>query len=192
MLSIIMNNLRPFVELQCDDLDIIQSKVLEFLTNRTDIFPKKLKNWQFLDTRPLLQYVPELQRFFMKNHLVVRDAAVTVLYEDLPLHIDQLPVIAKINFPINKTQGWVNRWYTVDDAVLENCPKFTNEFGDEIPALGTIPKSELKLAAEIKDLSTPIVFHSLIPHEVINLTATEFPRIVASFTFHNQPVDLLK
>lgn len=187
-----MNNLKPFVVLQCDDLDIIQSKLLDFITTRTEIFSKNLKNWQFLDAKPLLQYVPELQKFFMNNRLVVRDAAVTVLYEDLPLHVDQLPVIAKINFPVSKTQGWANRWYSIDDDALANCVTVTNEFGEEIPALGTIPKSKLTLLDEILDLDSPIVFHSLIPHEVVNISATEFPRIVASFTFHNQPVDLLE
>ena len=187
-----MNSLKPFVELQCDDLEIIQSKIMEFITTKTQIFPQKLTNWQFLEAKPLLQHASELQKFFTKNKLVVRDAAVTVLYDDLPLHIDTLPVIAKINVPINNTQGWVNRWYTVPEDVLAACPVYTNEFGDEIPALGTIPKDKLTLAAEIHDLSTPIVFNSLIPHEVIKIAPTAVPRIVASFTFHNQPLDLLE
>jgi len=41
-------------------------------------------------------------------------------------------------------------------------------------------------------MNKAIVFHSRIPHNVINLTATELPRIVASFTFVNQPIHLLK
>jgi len=36
------------------------------------------------------------------------------------------------------------------------------------------------------------VFNSQVMHSVEKTTATEVPRIVASFTFHNEPLDLLR
>ena len=41
-------------------------------------------------------------------------------------------------------------------------------------------------------LINDIVFHSRIPHSVIKLTPDILPRIVASFTFVNQPTHLLR
>ena len=116
----------------------------------------------------------------------------TVLYEDLPLHIDTLPMIAKINFPIHNTKGWVNRWYNVSEDDLARLPLTQNQFGDEQEDTSSLDPNKLLILAEIHDLDTPIVFHSRIPHSVIKLTPEELPRIVASFTFINQPLHLLQ
>jgi len=81
----------------------------------------------------------------------------------LPRHIDQLTVVAKMNFPVINTKGWANRWY-VDN----------------------------KLVAELQDMPTPLVFNSQIEHSVERTTAIKIPRIVASFTFYNEPLHLLQ
>jgi hypothetical protein len=187
-----MNNLKPYVELECEDLDIIQSKIYDFLFNDTELMTSGAKNWQFLDTKKLTTSIPELVKFFLKNKLYVRNASVTLLYEDLPLHLDTLPMIAKINIPIRNTQGWVNRWYEYSDEDIAKLPRTKNQFGNEQEDVSGLDESKLKLKSEIHDLTKPIVFHSRIPHSVIKLTATELPRIVASFTFVNQPLDLLQ
>ena len=81
----------------------------------------------------------------------------------LARHIDEPAVIAKINFPVSNTKGWANRWY-VDDI----------------------------LVAELLDMSQPIVFNSQIEHSVEQTIASEIPRIVASFTFYNEPLKWLE
>ena len=187
-----MNNLKPYVELECEDLEIIQSKIYDFLLNDTELISSGAKNWQFLDTKKLITSIPELVKFFLKNKLYVQNASVTILYEDLMLHIDTLPMIAKINIPIRNTQGWVNRWYDLSNDEIAKLPHIKNPFGDEQESVSGLVIAELKLAAELHDMNKAIAFHSRIPHNVINLTATELPRIVASFTFVNQPTHLLK
>lgn len=187
-----MNNLKPYVELECEDLDIIQSKIYDFLLNDTKLISSGAKNWQFLDTKKLITGIPELVKFFQKNRLRVQNASVTILYEDLPLHIDTLPMIAKINIPIRNTQGWVNRWYELSDEEIAKLPRIKNQFGDEQESVSGLVIDNLKLAAELSDMNKAIAFHSRLPHNVINLTSTELPRIVASFTFVNQPIHLLK
>jgi hypothetical protein len=117
---------------------------------------------------------------------------VTILYEDLPLHLDTLPMIAKINVPIRNTQGWVNRWYEYSDAEIAKLPRIKNPFGDDQEDASVLNINDLTLAAELYNMDKVIAFHSRLPHNVINLTATELPRIVASFTFVNQPIHLLK
>ena len=101
-------------------------------------------------------------------------------------------MIAKINIPIRNTKGWVNRWYELSEEEIAKLPKMKNQFGSEQENVSVLVEQELKLAAEIYDLDKPIVFHSRIPHSVIKLTPDILPRIVASFTFVNQPTHLLK
>lgn len=187
-----MNNLKPYVELECEDLEIIQSKIYDFLLNDTELISSGAKNWQFLDTKKLMTSIPELVKFFLKNKLYVQNASVTLLSEDLLLHIDTLPMIAKINIPIRNTKGWVNRWYELSNNEIAKLSRIKNPFGDEQESVSGLVIDDLKLATELHDMSKAIVFNSRIPHNVINLTATELPRIVASFTFVNQPIHLLK
>ena len=75
---------------------------------------------------------------------------------------------------------------------IAKLPRIQNPFGDEQESVSGLVIDNLKLAAELHDMDKAIAFHSRVPHNVINLTATELPRIVASFTFVNQPIHLLK
>lgn len=184
--------MKPYAELACDDLEIIQQDVYNVLLDQTELGSADYKNWQFVDAKKLITTIPTLAKFFLKHRLFVRNAAVTVLYEDLPLHLDALPMIAKVNIPILNTQGWVNRWYDVSEETIAQLPKTHNTFGSVQEDVSGLDLNDLSTLAEIHDLSRPIVFHSRIPHSVINLSATELPRIVASFTFINQPLGLLK
>jgi len=158
-------SLRPFKELECDNIDIISDGIFKYLLTKTELLSTKEYGWHFIDTKELLNFVPSLSEFFRKHKLVPRDAAITIITSNshLPKHIDQPPVVAKINFPVLNTEGWANRWY-----------------------------DNKKLIAEVLDLSGPIVFNSQILHSVEKTTAIKMPRIVASFTFHNEPLDLLQ
>ena len=184
--------MKPYAELACDNLDLIQTEIYTFLMNDTELLINGEKNWQFLDAKKLITNSPNLIKFFLANKLYAQQAAVTLLYEDLPLHLDELPMIAKINIPIRNTKGWVNRWYELSEEEIAKLPKMKNQFGSEQENVSVLVEQELKLAAEIYDLDKPIVFHSRIPHSVIKLTPDILPRIVASFTFVNQPTHLLE
>ncbi len=157
--------MKYYVELPCNNIKTISAGIYNFLQAKTDLLNTKQFGWHFIDCKQLLDHVPELLDFFKQNKLVPRHAAVTVVTENehLPKHIDELPVIAKINIPVLNTQGWANRWYEND-----------------------------QLVAELLDIEYPIVFNSQIEHSVEKTTATKIPRIVASFTFHNEPLDLLQ
>lgn len=183
--------MKPYTELICDDLDIIQHNIYNFLLDQPEP-ESEYKNWRFVDAKKLITTSPRLAKFFLKHKLYVKNAAVTVLYEDLPLHLDALPMIAKVNIPILNTQGWVNRWYDVSDETIAQLPKTQNQFGSEQEDVRGLDPNVLPTLTEIHDLNTPIVFNSRIPHSVLKLTATELPRIVASFTFINDPTHLLQ
>lgn len=183
--------MKPYAELACDNLEQIADEIYSFLADHTDLLTSGAKNWQFLDTKQLLINSPNLSAFFAEHKLYVRNASVTLLYEDLPLHLDVLPMIAKINIPVRNTLGWTNRWFAITDDEIKQLPKIINSFGEEQEDARVLDIDQLELLGELHDLDRPIVFHSRVPHDVINQTAAVFPRIVASFTFLNQPVELL-
>ena len=158
-------SLKYFVELPCDNVKDISAEIYIFLQTNTDLINSNKFGWNFVDCKLLISSAPTLLEFFKNYKLTPRHAAITIVKDNshLPKHIDELPVIAKINFPVINTEGWANRWY-------ENN----------------------QLVAELLDMKLPIVFNSQIEHSVEQTTATEIPRIVASFTFQNEPLDLLQ
>jgi hypothetical protein len=187
-------NFKPYTELECDVLTLISDNIYKFLQTETELLTNGAIGWQFIDCKKLLKQTPELLKFFTKYKLIPRDAAIIILTESgqLPLHIDELPVIAKINIPVSNTNGWTNQWYSISDNDLKNCPMMTNQFGKSVPVLKKLPPEAFTLVAELHNLDKIIVFNSSIPHVVNKTGATMLPRIVASFTFHNEPLELLK
>jgi hypothetical protein len=187
-----MTSLMPFKTIECGALPQIQRKLLEYIAANTDITDRSQPSWRFLNTTELLRAIPELMQFFSERKLYVQDSAAVILYNTMPLHVDAPPVVAKINFPVLNGMGWANQWYTVDSTLLAACPDTVDELGFVNKDITGIPATELNMIGEIDNLETPIVFNSAIPHMVLKNTPERLPRIVASFTFHNQPLDLLK
>jgi len=157
--------MKCYAELLCNNIDLISNQIYQYIKNNTEIMSTTKYGWHFVDLKDLLDNVPDLLDFFKTNKLVPRHAAITIVTESdhLPMHIDEPPVIAKINFPVRNTEGWANRWFDND-----------------------------KVIAELLDMKQPIVFNSQIAHSVDKITATELPRLVASFTFYNEPLKWLK
>ena len=153
--------MKCYVEFPCNDIEIISAKIYDFLKKHADTTKF---GWQFIDCKSVLKQVPELMSFFKGHDLLPRHAAITIIEtnEHLARHIDELPVIAKLNLPVINTKGWVNRWYVNN-----------------------------KVIAEYADMTNPIIFNSQIEHSVEKIAPEHMPRIVASFTFHNEPLDLL-
>lgn len=157
--------MKCFHVLPCENMAQISQDIHEFLDQHTDIIEHSTPGWHFLDSRILLSKVPNLIDYFRRHQLMVRHSAVTVVLDDnsLPKHVDEPPVIAKINMPVINTNGWSNRWYHDD-----------------------------KIIAELVDQDQPIVFNSQIAHGVVRIGEVNTPRIVASFTFFNEPLEFLQ
>lgn len=157
--------MKCYVELPCDNVKIISNQIYQYVKEKTDILNTTSYGWHFINCKELLNNAPELFDYFKKNNLIPRHAAITIVTESeqLPKHTDELPVVAKINFPVLNTEGWANRWFD-GDTIL----------------------------AELHNMKLPIVFNSQITHSVDKTTATELPRLVASFTFYNEPLTWLE
>jgi len=180
------------IDLPRDEVEKISKEIYSYLLSRTDNLNGSNRGWQFLNTMDLLTSCQSLLGFFKNKKLLVRDSAVTILYDDLdlPMHIDEPGAVAKINFPILNTTGWVNNWFDISENVISCLPKKLNQFGKEIVDFTNCPPAAI--LESLKDLTSPIVFNSSIPHNVRKLDHAESPRIVASFTFYNEPLQWLK
>ena len=182
-------SMKPFAEIQVDVTDIA-NQIMDYISADDSISLYTGGPWKFLDKRSLLLGCPALLDFFKQHKLLVKDSAITFITDtnDLPMHVDEKPVIAKMNFPVLNTQGWTNKWFTVDN--LENYPKVKNQFDSEVYDLATATGETL---AEYKDMPYPIVFNSSIPHSVEQYDHNaKAPRIIASFTFHKEPIEWLE
>ncbi len=111
--------------------------------------------------------------------------------EDADLHIDELPVTAKINIPILNTENTFNRWYEIPAELLAATQPVINEFGKKYYTFKNVDYSKLRLLGEI-ELLTPVVFNSQIAHNIVLGEDCRFPRIVLSCTFFKEPLYLLE
>lgn len=157
--------MKCYQQIHCKNMEEISQGIYGFLQMQTDIVTDCQPGWHFVKTEKLLLSVPKLLEYFRAQKFVVRHAAVTVVLDNnsLPIHVDQPPVIAKLNMPVINTKGWSNCWWK-DNAVI----------------------------CELADQDQPIVFNSQIPHSVVQTGVCTIPRIVASFTLHNEPLYLLQ
>ena len=79
----------------------------------------------------LIQNTPSLMEWCKTQDLKIREVALTVINKpvDADLHIDELPITAKINIPIQNTRGSFNRWYDIPEKMLHETKLIVNEFG---------------------------------------------------------------
>lgn len=182
--------LQAYALVDCPVQSTIQSKTVEFLKNYTDLFERKdLQLWNKINTVDLIRAVPELPEFYRNIGLKLREVAITVWNskKDVPLHIDELPVTAKINFPILNTKHTYNEWYRVPKELLDSVDPIVNQFGSAYYDLSTINLDQCVKIGEI-ELLNPVVFNSQIPHRIRITEQAQFPRIVMPCTFFEQPI----
>lgn len=184
-------DLKSFIELDCDNISIIKYKTLEFIKSNVGLEKPQIP-WIFLDLKKVLNFVPEFVLYFKQQKLFPRQCACTILYNDLPLHVDAPPIIAKMNFPILNTQGWSNKWYKTDDAILNNLEYKKDPLGFDNLDISKLNIGDLQLQTELNDFENPIIFNSQQLHNVEKTCSAKVPRIMITFTFLNDPWELLK
>jgi|TARA_B110000977_G_C10971144_1_gene452379 hypothetical protein len=177
--------MKCFAKLECNYLDQIQKELMTVIWKNVDI--GETNGWHFLERQSLAK-APSVIQLFKGLRLAVQDFSITVLRDNLNLHIDAMPQVAKINIPVSNTQGWSNVWYSITDEQLQSCPLVTVH-GSTHEDVSDLDLLEID---RIDNLDKIIVFNSRIPHSVNMCTPLVFPRIVASFTFINQPLELLQ
>ena len=190
-------NLKPYHQLDCPEelQKIISDKTVEFLKTKTDFFTRldDLSLWNKLNSADVIRHVPELMQYFQSLNLKLREVALTVCNssKNAGLHIDELPVVAKINFPILNTKDSLNLWYSVPADLMKQVDPIVNEFGAAFYDLATVDINQCKLIGSV-ELTAPVVFNSQLPHMIDMSKCQTFPRLVLTCMFFNEPIDFLK
>jgi hypothetical protein len=188
--------LKPYHQLDCpDDLQkTISEKTIDYLKIKYNILNlKKPSLWNKLDTVEFVRAVPELAQYFKTFNLQLREVAFTICVsnENAGLHIDELPVTAKINFPILNTQDSRNLWYQVPAELMAQVTPIINKFGAAYYDLSEVDLSKCQQLASVEVLK-PVVFNSQIPHTIDMSKCQLFPRVVLTCMFFKEPVNFLK
>lgn len=181
--------------LRCQQLENIQHETLEYLTKRYDLGNQsslKTSLWLKINTIEFLKNSPSLLQWAQDLNLKIRETAITVIndIEGAKLHIDEPPVVAKVNIPIQNTQNVLNEWYSVPADIIDKIEPILNEFGNPFYWLSEVDLSKCTLLDSI-ELTTPIVFNSSIAHRVVPQQGCQFPRVVLTVMFFNEPLDYL-
>ena len=125
--------------------------------------------WTSLTRKQITDYfsIPnlEIKKWFDQLGLKVRDMSFTTYNNEIKTekHIDEAPVVAKINFPVLNTKGTYNVWF--------------DNNGNEIDRV---------------ECTKPIVLRSDILHTVEVGKNANYPRVQFSFCFYDEPLHLLK
>jgi hypothetical protein len=180
-------------KLQCDNLTRIQEQVLAWVKHQGTPLPESRSLWNKIHTPDLLAHSPALVEYFQTLGLKVREVAMTVInkHEDVGLHIDELPVTAKINIPISNTENSFNRWYRVPGSLMDETAPIVNEFGKKYYTFENVDYSKLELIDEL-ELTGPAVFNSQIAHNIVVNKDCALPRLVLACTFFKEPLHYLE
>ena len=161
--------MKSYHVLECANQKQIAQELYSFLSKKDGPLNRdNLKFWNFLNKKDLFNCLKEckaLSQWFETLGLKAREASFTIYNNEIKTHphVDELPVVAKINFPILNTKDTYNLWF--------------NKQGEEIDRVECV---------------APIVFRSDILHTVEIGKQASFPRIQMSFCFYKEPIDYLK
>jgi hypothetical protein len=185
--------MKCFHKLPCVQLINIQQESLSYLSKHTDLLVKNSGQlWNKINSVDYIKNCPVLVDYCKSLNLKIKEIAFTFVWgnENIELHIDELPVIAKINFPILNTKGTTNAWYNIPDRLFQQYPPVINLFDQKYYSFDNINLNHCELLAET-ELDQPIVFNSQLPHIIKIPPDAIFPRIVMPVMFFNEPTNYL-
>ena len=171
-----------------DNLEIIQSKVLEFIKLQPNIyFRRSNTSYNHLVVSELLQCCPELVSSFAKFDLKIVFAAAHCMWKNnqVAVHIDRVPWEARINVPILNTNGsstvfYTNAQYKEDIHVMSNGRKYD---------VYTITSKDY-VEIDRVEVDQPTVLRVREAHKVI-INEAFAPRIAITLGFDKDPIYML-
>jgi len=174
--------------LECNCLEQIQQEALAWIQQNTDLLTDADEFWNPIDYKHFILCNPTLVEYCKTLKLIIREVAVLIANSNqgLPLHIDEAPVIAKINFPVLNTENTYTEWYDVSN--LQDLPNVKNQFGQPVPDLSNAITEKIATV----EMTQPLVFNSSIAHRVVVGPKAELPRVVISCMFYKEPIELLQ
>jgi len=148
--------------LECDNLVNIQQETLLWLNNHNELFESD-EFWNEIDYVDFIRNSPSLVKYINGLGLRLRECAILIGYEEgVPRHIDEGPIIAKINIPILNTKDTYTEWYDGDKQIAR------------------------------VEIDKPVVFNSSVAHQVVMGKEARMPRIMLACMFFKDPLEYLK
>ena len=185
--------MKPYHPLKCNNLSDIQSQVMNWITTNHPSILESDSLWNKVNTVDLVRNTPSLIEFLRSHDLKLRETALTIQRTRLgtDLHIDELPVTAKVNIPIHNTRHSLNRWYNVPEDILAKTEPSVSEFGKKFYWFEDVDYSKLEMIGEL-ELLEPVVFNSHMAHNIIIGDQCVLPRVVLTCMFFNEPLHYLR
>ena len=178
--------MKAFHPLDCPVLEQIQQEALDYIDTHTMIWNGF---WNKIDSQDFLKHNKTVFKYCYSLGYAINEVALLVADKSSTaprIHIDELPIVAKINFPILNASTATTEWYDVPN--LDKLEKRLNVFGEEVVTFET---DNYPVIAK-SNMDTPIVFNSRIPHAVVTSENTVYPRIVLACMSSNQPLEFLR
>lgn len=181
--------MKCYHQLECPNLNKIAFQTLEYLSKNTDLLDPSTKNyWNKINTVDLIRHVPALIDYVKTLNLKLREVAVLIANDNVPgvpLHVDEGPLLTKINIPILNTKNVFTSWRDIPTDVIDGLPTVKTSFQSLVPDFSHIDYQQYPLLAKI-ELTQPVVFNSSIPHMVQAGEGSVFPRVVLACMFHTE------
>jgi Zn ribbon nucleic-acid-binding protein len=155
--------------LECEQQDEISRELFDFLNSPNGPMQVQATEfWNFLNKTQAyecLKSCPSLRDWLSRLKLKAREISFTIYNDKIKTfpHVDEPPVVAKINFPVLNTKDTFNVWFDDKDQEIDRveCVK-------------------------------PIVLRSNVKHTVEIGPHAVFPRLQVSFCFYNEPIGYLE
>lgn len=188
--------MKPYHRLSCSMymLSQIQHQVMEWINSNHPAILKSHSIWNKVNTADLVRNTPTLLEWCRSHDLKLRETALTVMNstEGAGLHIDELPVTAKVNIPILNTKNSLNRWYHIPEKMMAEAKPTVNNFGKNYYCFkDTADLSKLDMIGEL-ELQGPVVFNSHLAHNIVIGEHCVLPRVVLTCMFFNEPLHYLQ
>ena len=152
--------MKSYHVLACNNLQKIQSEILEYLEDNTTLLDEKPSEpWQLADTKSVLRASPTLVQWLREQRVLPTEISFIVYHETgqgLPIHTDDPRLTSKINVPILNTEGNRTLWHDNDDNIIDEY-----------------------------NMLYPVVFNSSIPHSVL-IFNKNLPRIIMAVMVNNE------
>ena len=179
--------LKTYHLLECDTQKQISREALAWIKENTNLLNEADGFWNKIDTKHFTLLNPALSKYCQKLKLILKEVAVLVAHSDqgVSLHIDEAPVVAKINFPVLNTKDTYTEWYDVKN--LDQLPMVNNQFDQPVPDLANAIIDTINSV----EMTQPMVFNSSIAHKVVIGPTAKLPRVVISCMFYKEPISYL-
>jgi len=184
-----IHKLKPYHILDCEHLNSIQSECIFIIQN-------KLSTWQgdtWIDsTDCTIQFYKQcssLREWLAQNNWKVKTTAITYIdgtekRRNIPPHIDQLPILTRVNIPILNCDQAIVSLFSISDEYRK-----TLDLKDQESC-----SLDINQCTKINEyfLKQPIVFNTQVPHSVDPIPDAQYPRIMLTLTLFDELLDYLK